>query len=54
VSTTTKQLGPCHVCGSTRSQRTLEWGGQVVCVANANGRDRCRERELAKAIKEAK
>jgi hypothetical protein len=44
------RLGPCAVCGSTRSRRSRHPSGNVYCAANADGRDRCREREVAKAF----
>lgn len=49
----TSKLGPCVICGSTRSQRGPLFGdySRVACYANADGRDRCREREMRKADK---
>src|SRR5262245_28813462 len=45
---------PCSICGSTRSRRIYLYDGvSVACIANANGRDRCREREVARAMREA-
>lgn len=49
-TTTNQPLGPCNVCGSVRSQRSVHPSGNVYCVPNTNGRDRCRERELARAV----
>lgn len=43
---------PCHVCGSKTSAASTDYVGRVVCDANLNGRDRCREREVANMFKE--
>ena len=51
-NTTDPKLGPCSICGATRSQRGPLFGdySRIACYPNANGRDRCREREMARAF----